>query len=110
MRDDAPTGSFLNFSPKALGLRPRGILCNRSYAVFLPLDTFGMPVRLPNLSVIAIARPVAAIRLAWERFTACHPAIIADAGHQGGNAALSCRLCLIACNSRQIDDLESGCD
>jgi hypothetical protein len=30
--------------------------------------------------------------------------------HQGGEAALSCRLCLIACNSRQIDEPELGND
>lgn len=30
----------------------------------------------------------------------------AEEAHQGGDAAPSCRLCLIACNSRQID--ESG--
>lgn len=34
--------------------------------------------------------------------------------HQGGDAALSCRLCLIACNSRQFDEVqeerESGRD
>ncbi len=28
--------------------------------------------------------------------------------HQGGDAALSCRPCLIACNSRQIDEQELG--
>ena len=30
--------------------------------------------------------------------------------HQGGSAAPSCRLCLIACNSRQFDELGSSCD
>jgi hypothetical protein len=30
--------------------------------------------------------------------------------HQGSDDALSCRLCLIACNSRQFDELESGSD
>ena len=30
----------------------------------------------------------------------------ANVVHQGGSAALSCRLCLIACNSRQFDEQE----
>jgi len=34
----------------------------------------------------------------------------AEEVHQGGKAALSCRLCLIACNSRQFDELELGRD
>ena len=36
--------------------------------------------------------------------------LAAEEAHQGGNAAPGCRLCLIACNSRQIDELESGHD
>jgi hypothetical protein len=30
--------------------------------------------------------------------------------HQGGDAALSCRLCLIACNSRQFDEVDGLVD
>src|SRR4249919_248779 len=30
----------------------------------------------------------------------------AEEAHQGGSAARSCRLCLIACNSRQFDEPE----
>jgi hypothetical protein len=36
------------------------------------------------------------------------PCPLAEEVHHGGNAALSCRPCLIACNSRQIDEQESG--
>jgi len=32
----------------------------------------------------------------------------AEEVHQGGGAALSCRLCLIACNSLQIEELGVG--
>lgn len=103
MREDAPAGPSLNLYSKALGIRPRGLPCNRSYAVFLPFYTSGSTFRLSHLPAIAIARLTAAVCHTWERFATRHLAIIAD-------AALSCRLCLIACNSRQFDDRESGCD
>lgn len=106
MREDEPAGPSLNIPSKGLGIRPRGIPCNRSYAVFLPLCRNGLLFRLPNLPAIAIARPTVAICRACERFTARRPAFIADADHQGGDAALSCRLCLTACNSRQFDEVE----
>ena len=107
MREDAPPAHSMDRSQKALGIC---IPCNRNYAVFLPLPRTAWPFHLPIRSTIAIASPSVVSGPAWRRFAACHLAFIADADHQGGNAALSCRLCLIACNSRQIDELESGRD
>jgi hypothetical protein len=106
MREDAPAGPSLSLHSKDLGIRPRGLSCKCTLATLPPVSGARLSHHLPILQRIAIASLAAAPAIAWTRFASCHPALTSGADHQGGTAALSCRLCLIACNSRQFDEAE----
>ena len=105
-----------DFSPaflvSTIGVRPRGQKCTQT----IP----------PCKSCLRSANPLQASTPLQESQTPHTDALLgsavsassgsgghcqlAEEDHQGGEAALSCRLCLIACNSRQIDEPELGND
>jgi hypothetical protein len=96
-RPHPPAGTPLAFPihqncPAALG----ALLCN------LPcLTLFGAP-RKPLTT--AAAPGIAVPRRYGCPFMAPSQMWTGDGGHHSGGAAPSCRLCLIACNSRQFDE------
>ena len=85
---------------------PRGSKCNSlATSSSAPVLGAGLPVVIlappaPQSPVIAISTTISSAFC--TRFNRHWPVPPAGGVHQGGNAALSCRLCLIACNSRKF--------
>jgi hypothetical protein len=100
--------------PSALGVLPQGDICNhiptRSQAAACSPLLLGSLLVLPVPQRSAIPLPLRGSGSLCNLFqlVRTHPSAVEV--HQGGKAAWSCRLCLIACNSRQIDEPESGND
>jgi hypothetical protein len=69
-------------------------------------DSLSLPLAdyLTDCSDSVIAPSQLAIAIHIARFPTCQ-SYPADEAPQGGDAALSCRLCLIACNSRHSDEV-----
>jgi hypothetical protein len=89
---------------------PRGLKCaHTTFALgarglrnMLPRVVFDSPA--PQRTTIAMAKAISGELV--DHLRPPYSAPSAAEVHHGGNAARSCRLCLIACNSRQIDAQE----
>jgi hypothetical protein len=107
-----------DFSPaflvSTIGVRPRGQKCTltvpfckhciRSAAPFLastPFQDLEEPLREAYTSLEGGSTPSPECACAFPS---------AAEAHQGGDAVVSCRLCLIACNSRHGDEVGYGHD
>ena len=101
-----PADFSLALLVSTIGVRPRGQKCTQTFpfcksciqaaAHFLastPLQQLQKPLR-DAYTTLGGDSPAPSIRA-----VVCP---LADGVHQGGEAALSCRLCLIACNSRKF--------
>ena len=105
-----PAGLSVFLPPQNVIPNPGGLKCFRpatcssaSRGGSLPLwIAFGLPASLKG----AIASAIANFGALSNRLNPSSLAPSAVEVHQGGEAALSCRLCLIACNSRQFDEAE----
>jgi hypothetical protein len=88
----------------------RGLKCNHFANILYTREYGKLPPRVafcpsaPQRTVITLAIAVSGVLA--EEFAPHCPAPSAEEVHQGGDAALSCRLCLIACNSCQFDEQE----
>ena len=109
-----PADFSLAFLVSTIGVRPRGQKCTQTIppcksclrsANPLQASTPLQESQTPHTDTNAL--PGGTVSASSGSGGHCQ---LADEVHQGGEAALSCRLCLIACNSRQIDELESGHD
>jgi hypothetical protein len=85
---------------------PRGLKCNRpAMGSIVPIFDSALPPVIPapaapQKAAIAISRAIPGA--SGGKFAPFCPVPSAAEAHQGGNAAPSCRLCLIACNSRKF--------
>ncbi len=113
-RCSQPADFSLAFLVSTIGVRPRGQKCTQTIPVckscirdavpFLaatPLQDLEMPLRDAYTALGGIPAASSA---------GAGPCPLAEGGHQGGDAAPSCRLCLIACNSRHGDEVEAHHD
>jgi hypothetical protein len=109
-----PAEFSLAFLVSTIGARPRGQKCT----VTVPFCKHCIRNAAPFLASSSFQDLEEPLRDAYTRLEggstpspvrACACPSAAEV-HQGGNTAVSCRLCLIACNSRQIDALESSND
>jgi hypothetical protein len=90
--------------PKCLYIAPYSY--TRVGSLHSPEGTLLPPI--PRIVAIApLNRDTGAV---YDSFDAPRLLRWAEGGHQGSEAALSCRLCLIACNSRQFDERGAGGD
>jgi hypothetical protein len=109
-----PADFSLAFLVSTIGVRPRGQKCTQT----VPLCKSCLSSAVPFLADTPLQDLEQPLRDAYTALTGDSLALCASVGpcpsaaevHQGGDAAPSCRLCLIACNSRQIDEPESGND
>ena len=107
-RCSRPADYSLAFLVSTIGVRPRGQKCTQT----VPLCKSCLSTAIPFLAstpLQALEQPLTDAYTALRDDSAAlsdsvGPCPSAAEVHQGGEAALSCRLCLIACNSRQIDD------
>lgn len=113
-RCSRPADFSLAFLVSTIGLRPRGQKCTQT----VPLCKACIRDAAALLASTPLQDLHEPLQGAYTALGGDSPALSAGvsscpsaaAAHQGGEAALSCRLCLIACNSRQIDEPETGCD
>lgn len=104
-----PADFSLAFLVSNIGVRPRGQKCTQTdpfcetcfrdaipFRASTPLQDLEQPLRIAYTALggASLASSACAV-----------PRPSADGDHQGGKAALSCRLCLIACNSRPGDEV-----
>lgn len=115
-RCSRPAGFSLAFLVSTIGVRPRGQKCTQTvpfcksclrdaipFLAATPLQDLQVPLAdaYTTLGEVTTASPATA--------GPC-PRALMDGGHHRGDAALSCGLCLIARNSRQIDERVSEHD
>ena len=113
-RCSRPADFSLAFLVSTIGVRPRGQKCTQT----VPLCKACIRHAARFLASTPLQPLQQPLKRAYTELGGHSEAISDDTGtcpasaeaHQGGAAALSCRLCLIACNSRQIDEPETGCD
>ena len=104
-RCSRPADFSLAFLVSTIGVRPRGHKCTQT----VPLCKSCLHDAVPFTPLQDLEQP---LRDAYTALGGDSPASCASVGpclsaaevHQGSEAALSCRLCLIACNSRQFDE------
>ena len=109
-----PADFSLAFLVSTIGVRPRGQKCTQTVPLCISCIQAAAHL-LASTPLQGIQEP---LRVAYTALEGAFPASSAGAGpcppadgdHQGGNAAASCRLCLIACNSRQFDAPEPSHD
>jgi len=107
-----PADFSLAFLVSTIGVRPRGQKCTQT----VPLCKACVRDAASLLASTPLQDLQEPLSEAYTTLSGDSPASSAGLGrchsaaevHQGGDAAPSCRLCLIACNSRQIDESESG--
>ena len=113
-RCQRPADFSLAFLVSTIGARPRGQKCTQT----VPLCKSCLSTAVPFLASTPLQDLEQPLKDAYTALSGDPPALLAAIvscplaveAHQGGEAALSCRLCLIACNSRQIDEPELGND
>src|SRR5665213_2724661 len=101
-----PADFSLAFLVSTIGVRPRGQKCTQT----VPLCKSCLSTAIPFLASTPLQDLQEPLRNAYTALSGDSPASSAgavacqsaDEVHQGGEAALSCRLCLIACNSRKF--------
>jgi hypothetical protein len=109
-----PADYSLAFLVSTIGVRPRGQKCTQT----VPLCKTCFRNAIPFLAATPLQDLQEPLRSAYTELggvslpsSACAgPCPSADEDHQGGDAAVSCRLCLIACNSRHGDEVGDGHD
>src|ERR1035438_1805359 len=109
-----PADFSLAFLDSTIGVRPRGQKCTQT----VPFCNSCLSTALPFLASTPLQDLEQPLRDAYTALSGDSSALCTSVAHcqsgvevhQGGEAALSCRLCLIACNSRQIDEPELGND
>lgn len=107
-----PADYSVAFLVSTIGVRPRGQKCTQT----VPLCKSCIREAAPVLASTPLQDLQEPLREAYTALSRDSRASLADAGpcpsaaeaHQDGEAALGCRPCLIACNSRQFDEQESG--
>lgn len=104
-----PSGLPFALLPTPIGVRPRGQKCTFIQISFQPsacrTALLGGVFYRPAAQRTAIALPIAISGALGNQFKPFSPALSAEEAHQGGEAASSCRPCLIACNSRPGDEV-----
>ena len=101
-----PADFSLAFLVSTIGMQPRGQKCAQT----IPLCKSCIRDAASSLASTPLQGIQEPLRVAYTALEGAFPASSAGAGpcppadgdHQGGNAASSCRLCLIACNSRKF--------
>ena len=101
-----PADFSLAFLVSTIGVRPRGQKCTQT----VPLCNSCLRHAIPFLASTPLQPLQEPLTDAYTALGGDSPASCAGARacplaaevHQGGEAALSCRLCLIACNSRKF--------
>lgn len=109
-----PADYSLAFLVSTIGVRPRGQKCTQT----VPLCKSCLSTAIPFLASTPLQDLQQPLRDAYTAMSGDFQALSDSVGpcpsaaevHQGDEGATSCRLCLIACNSRQIDEPESGND
>jgi hypothetical protein len=92
-----------------IGVRPRGQKCTQT----VPFCKSCLSSAIPFLASTPLQDLEQPLRDAYTALGGVSLASLAGVGpcpsaaevHQGGDTALSCRLCLIACNSRHGDEV-----
>jgi hypothetical protein len=109
-----PFGALPFPVPSFVHTPSRGIECFFSQIRFVALACVPFMFRVvlsPQTSQGAVIAPsLVEAGAPCQSLKAQSPAPLGEGVHQCGNAVGSCRLCLIACNSRQFDAQESECD
>jgi hypothetical protein len=101
-----PADFSLAFLVSTIGVRPRGQKCTQT----VPFCKSCLSIAAPFLASTPLQDLQQPLRDAYTALSGNPPASSTSIGsrpsaeevHQGGKAALSCRLCLIACNSRKF--------
>jgi hypothetical protein len=109
-----PADFSLAFLVSTIGVRPRGQKCTQT----VPLCKSCLSSAFPFLAPTPLQGLEQPLRDAYTALRADSPALSTGVGpstsaaevHQGGDAAQSCRLCLIACNSRHYDEVRGRDD
>ena len=105
-----PADFSLAFLVSTIGVRPRGQKCTQT----VPFCKSCLSTATPFLASTPLQGLQEPLRSAYTALNGdspvsspryCRCAASADGVHQGGEAAASCRLCLIACNSRHGDEV-----
>jgi hypothetical protein len=104
-----PADFSLAFLVSTIGVRPRGQKCTQT----VPLCKSCLHDAIPFLASTPLHDLEQPLRDAYTALGGVSLASLAGVGpcpsaaevHQGGDTALSCRLCLIACNSRHGDEV-----
>ena len=107
-----PADYSLAFLVSTIGVRPRGQKCTQT----VPLCKSCLSTAIPFLAPTPLQDLQQPLKDAYTALCGDSPALSYSVGrcpaaaevHQGGEAALSCRLCLIACNSRHGDEVEEA--
>jgi hypothetical protein len=105
-RCERPADFSLAFLVSTIGVRPRGQKCTKT----VPFCKSCLSTAAPFLASTPLHDLEQPLRDAYTALSGDSPALSDSVGpcpsavevHQGGEAALSCRLCLIACNSRKF--------
>jgi hypothetical protein len=107
-RCSRPADFSLAFLVSIIGVRPRGQKCTQTVPLCKSCIQAAAPL-LASTPLQNLREPLTTAYTALGGGTkaaapAGRPCLhkSADGDHQGGEAALSCRLCLIACNSRKF--------
>jgi hypothetical protein len=107
-RCSRPADFSLAFLVSTIGVRPRGQKCTQTVPFCKSCFSSATPF-LASTPLQALEQPLRDAYTALCGHSLASPALAgavdcpsAAGVPQGGNAALSCRLCLIACNSRKF--------
>jgi hypothetical protein len=111
-RCERPADFSLAFLVSTIGVRPRGQKCTQT----LPLCKSCLSTAIPFLASTPLQDLQEPLRDAYTALSGDSSALSDSVGpcpsaaevHQGDEPALSCRLCLIACNSRKFTFRESS--